>query len=222
MRRRFIPTLLLLGLLSTGAFAAQTTLNEAVADIAHRWSQATYQTPEGQKEAAFASLAASAGRVSQSFPGRAEPLVWQTITLSSYAQAEGGLGALSTLKQARDLLLSAEKIDPIALDGSVYDSLGILYEKVPGWPISFGDKEKAKVYLDKALDIAPGSMDANYFYAEMLVDQGRYASANEYLKRALAAAPRRDREDADAGRRKEILQLQSVIRQKSGAPRSQG
>jgi len=39
------------------------------------------------------------------------------------------------------------------LNGSVYNSLGSLYAKVPGWPLGFGDKKKAQAYFEKALAI---------------------------------------------------------------------
>ena len=36
-------------------------------------------------------------------------------------------------------------------------SLGVLYYKVPGWPIGFGDKDKARDLLQKALAVNPVS-----------------------------------------------------------------
>ena len=53
-----------------------------------------------------------------------------------------------------DLLLAAEKINPAALNGSAYNSLGSLYAKVPGWPIGFGDKAKASVNYQKLVALA--------------------------------------------------------------------
>ena len=47
------------------------------------------------------------------------------------------------------------------LDGSAYNSLGVLYYKVPGWPVGFGDKAKARELLQKALAINPKGIDAN-------------------------------------------------------------
>jgi len=101
-------------------------------------------------------------------------------------------------------LLAAEKINPNALNGSIYTSLGSLYYKVPGWPIGFGDKKKAREYLEKALQLNPTGIDPNYFYADFLSGQGEYAKAVEYYKKALAAPARPGREDADAGRRQDV------------------
>lgn len=216
MYRKTIATVLLLAGLNSAAFASPANLDDAIVDVAHRWAKVSYQIPEAEREAAFRGVINEARQVVQAFPGKAEPLVWQAIVLSSAAKAQGGLGALSKVKEARDLLLAAEKINPQALDGSVYNSLGSLYAKVPGWPIGFGDKKKAREYLEKALAINPNGIDPNYFYADLLVDQGEYAKAAEHLKRALAAPPRLHREDADAGRRQDVQILLDSIRQKHG------
>jgi len=203
MLRKFLATLFLFASLNIAGQAAASTLEEAIADLGHHWATISYQTPGAEKEAAFATLIADAQRVSQSFPDRAEPLIWQAIVLASAAKAQGGLGALSKVKEAREDLLAAEKINPNALDGSIYNSLGSLYAKVPGWPLGFGDKQKARDYFEKALAINPNGIDPNYFYADLLADQGEYAKAVDHLQRALAAPARPGREDADAGRRHE-------------------
>ncbi len=211
-----IATLLLFASLNTAGLAAQPSLDDAIAEESHRWARVSYHLPEADREAAFRTLIANAQQVSLAFPGRAEPLIWQAIILSSAAKVQGGLGALSKVKEARDLLLSAERIDPVALNGSIYNSLGSLYAKVPGWPIGFGDKKKARAYFEKALAINPDGIDPHYFYADLLADQGDYAKAAEHLKRALAAPPRIGREDADAGRRQEVVQMLDALKKKHG------
>ena len=216
MFRKSIVTLILFVFVNASSYAAPSNLDDAVSDIGHRWAAVTYQTPDTEKQAAFNGLIANAKQVSESFPSRAEPLVWQAIVLASAAKAEGGLGALSKVKEARDDLLIAEKIDPNALNGSIYTSLGSLYAKVPGWPIGFGDKKKAREYFEKALAINPDGIDPNYFYADLLADQGEYAKAADHLKRALAAPPRIGREDADSGRRQEVENLLATIKKKHG------
>ena len=198
------------------AQAAQSGLDEAVAEVGHRWAKVSYHTPDSDKEAAFRSLVGEAEQVSQSFPDRAEPLVWRAIVLASAAKAEGGLGALSKAKEARDLLLAAEKLNPNAMTGSIYSTLGSLYAKVPGWPIGFGDKKKAKDYFEKALAINPNGIDVNYFYGDYLAGLGEYAKAAEHLQKALAAPARAGREDADNGRRQDVRSLLEEIKQKHG------
>ena len=142
--------------------------------------------------------------VSTNHANAPEAQIWEAISLSGYAKAKGGLGALKLAEKARDLLLTAEKTNPSALQGSAYTTLGSLYYKVPGWPLGFGDKKKAKAYLDKAIQVNPAGIDPNYFYADYLSEQGDYANAIDYYKKALTAPPRAGREDADTGRKQDI------------------
>jgi len=201
-------------LLCWGAVAmAADAVMDAVVELQHGWANAYYVVPEKQKENAFKELAAKAHTVSAANPDRVEPMVWEAIILSSYAKFSGGLSGLSKAKAARDLLEKAEKIQPDALNGSIYTSLGSLYYKVPGWPIGFGDKNKAREYLEKSVKLNPDGMDANYFYGDFLLEQGEYAKAQEYFQKALAAPPRPGREDADHGRRAEVQQALEKAKQ---------
>ena len=199
---RFKPLLAMLCLLSAPAWAAG--LDDDLAGLQHGWAQAYYQTPAAQQDAAFKPLIAQADVLLQRYPQRAEALVWHAIVLSSAAKFGGGLGALGQVKQARADLLAAEKLDPRALDGSIYSSLGSLYANVPGWPIGYGDKDKAEACLRKALEINPDGIDPNFFYAELLATRGDKTQARRYYQQALAAPARPGRDDADAGRRQEI------------------
>ena len=130
---------------------------------------------------------------------------------SSFAGAKGGLGALGLAKKARASLEAALEIDPDALEGSAYTSLGTLYHKVPGFPLGFGSDKKARRFLLQALEIDPNGIDPNYFYGEFLLDEKQFAEARKYLERALAASPRPGRPIADQGRRREIQVLLQKI-----------
>jgi tetratricopeptide (TPR) repeat protein len=197
----------------TPAWADQT-LDQAILGIQQQWAQVMYQTPEKAKGDAFTKLDGEAKAVAARYPGRAEPLIWEAISLSSHAGVEGGLTGLGMAKESRDLLLQAERIDPKALDGSVYTSLGALYAKVPGWPIGFGDKDKAEAYLKQALALNPNGMDPNYLYGDFLFAQGRYKESEQALEHALHAAPRPNRPLADKGRTREIETLLVQVRAK--------
>jgi tetratricopeptide (TPR) repeat protein len=205
--KRILKPLLATGLLCwVGLVCAADAVMDGVVELQHGWARAYYQTADKQKEAVFKDLAEKAHQLTVAHPARAEPMIWEAIILSSYAKAVGGLGALGKAKTSRELLLEAEKIQPNALDGSIYTSLGSLYYKVPRWPIGFGDKAKAQEYLNKAIKLNPEGIDTNYFYGDFMLEQGDKAKAREYLEKALAAPARQGREDADAGRRSEIQQ----------------
>jgi tetratricopeptide (TPR) repeat protein len=182
-------------------------VEEAVGELQHDWEVVRYQTPAKEREKAFEALAANAHQVSERFAGRSEPLVWEGIIVSSWAGEKGGLGALGLVKRAKALYEAAIQIDGNVLDGSAYNSLGVLYYKVPGWPVGFGDKAKAKELLQKALAINPKGIDANFFYGEYLLETKRPDEAVTYFERALQAPARAGRQIADAGRREETRAL---------------
>ena len=150
--------------------------------------------------------------MTQAHPGSSEPLGWEGIIVSSGAGEKGGFGALGLVKQAKVLYERAIQIDGKALDGSAYNSLGVLYYKVPGWPLGFGDKDKAKELLQKALALNPQGIDPNFFYAEYLVEIKRSEQAAVYLERALQAPARPGRQIADTGRREEVRALLAKIK----------
>jgi len=187
-------------------------VEDAVTALQHDWEVIRYQTPAAEREKRFETLAANAHKTSESFPGRAEPLVWEGIIVSSLAGEKGGLGALGLVKQAKALYERAIQIDGNTLEGSAYNSLGVLYYKVPGWPLGFGDKARAGQMLQKALALNPQGIDANYFYGEYLVETGHEADAVTYLQRAIDAPARPGRQIADAGRREEARQLLAKIK----------
>lgn len=188
-----------------------------LASIQQAWAHVNYETPAGDaRNEAFAALEKRAESFTHQNPARPEALIWEGIIESSYAGAKGGLGALSLCKEARGNLEAALKLDPNALNGSAYTSLGALYYKVPGFPVGFGDDEKAGKLLQKALQLNPNGIDSNYFYAEYLYEQGKYQEALQYLDKASKAPPRVGRETADKGRRGEIAALAAKVKAKQG------
>lgn len=202
--------------MAASAPADDPALDQAILQIQHEWAHINYELPEKQRSDAFEQLERRAEAVAKRYPGRAEPLVWEGITYSSHAGAKGGFGALGLAKEARRLLQAAENIDPNAMQGSIYTSLGTLYYKVPGWPIGFGDDDQAESLLKKALWVNPNGIDPNYFYADFLYGHHKYREAAQYLQRALNAPPRSQRPLADRGRQQEIRALMAKVREKTG------
>lgn len=209
---RLAATLLVAGL---GGLSAITALaagsDSSVAALQSRWAEIRYELPESQQAKALEELGKEAERQLAEHPDSAELLIWSGIVRSSQAGAEGGLGALGLVKQARGYLEAALAQDPLALNGSAYTSLGALYYQVPGWPIGFGDDDKAEWHLKRALTINPDGLDSLYFWGDYLHQQGRDAEARQALEKALQAPPRPGRELADAGRREEIHHLLSQL-----------
>jgi len=148
-------------------------------------------------------------------------LTWLVASMARVPLADASCQLLASVfspldwQEAKRLLEESLKLDEKALNGSAYTSLATLYAKVPGWPVGFGDKERAEEYFKKALAINPDGIDPNFFYGEYLADRGRTGAALTYLEKALKAPPRPGREVADSGRRQEIQALLAKVRKES-------
>ena len=206
--------ILALGLTSVLTFAAvQPTRADAVDDrvavLQRSWDHINYEVPQGTRLAEMARLNTQADAVVAASPGRAEPLIWSAIITASEAGLRGGLGLA---REARTLLERAEAINPRALNGAALTSLGSLYAQVPGAPIGFGNRTRARTYLQRALTIAPNDVDANYFMGDLLNREHDYAGAARSLERALAAPARPGRAAADRGRKAEARTLLAQVR----------
>ncbi|MEG3767145.1 tetratricopeptide repeat protein [Alteromonas sp. 14N.309.X.WAT.G.H12] len=185
----------------------------ALLQLQQRWAQINYGVED--KETAFKTLLKQAKSAVLKDPNNPELLIWQGIIQSSTAGAIGGLSALKYAKAARKSFEQAIRIDENALAGSALTSLGVLYHKLPGWPISFGDDKKAAQLLTRALEVNPHGIDPNYFYAEFLFDKKDYADAAKFLHKAKIAPPRENRPLADEGRQSEIATLEQKIKEKT-------
>jgi len=205
---------MILLLLSISLFAS-AQMTDDVLEIQKQWAIANYQTPEKQKEDVFEALAKAATQVVLNNSKNPHALIWEGIVYSTYAGETGAFAAGKLAKHAKKSYEQAIKIDDSVLTGSAYTSLGVLYYKVPGWPLSFGSDKKAMKQLKKGLEFNPDGIDSNYFFAEFLYDEeGEYALAKEHLLKAQNAAVRPTRPLADKGRHEDIVLLMKKIEKK--------
>lgn len=181
-----------------------------VKNLQNDWAQAMYNSPDS-KEDKLEKLADRARVTVANAPSDAEAYIWDGIILASYAGAKGGLGALGLVKESKEALEKALELDPKAMQGSAYTSLGSLYYQVPSWPLGFGDDDKAEKLLKSGLEINPDGIDPNYFMADFMYRKGRYNEAQKYLDKAMKAPARPSRELADKGRKQELAELQEKI-----------
>ena len=195
----------LMMLFSSQLWAASA--DEMMSALQQDWAHIKYEVDEKDREKGFESLVKRAEEALKVHPKSANLMIWNAIILTTYAGEKGALGALSLVKQAKSLLERSLEIDDKALDGSAYTSLASLYYQVPGWPIGFGDEDKARSYFKKALQLNPNGIDSNFFYGGFLIQQKQKQEAKKVLQQALKAAPRAGREVADKGRKAEIHRL---------------
>jgi tetratricopeptide (TPR) repeat protein len=189
-----------------------TEMMTQIAVLQTEWAKIKYQIKEEDVQIAhLRKLEDQASVLSKTYRDYAEPKIWEGIILSTDAGISGGFGALNKVKEAKKLFESSLEQDPTALNASAYTSLGSLFYQVPGWPIGFGDNDKAEEYLKLALKFSPNEIDSNFFYADFLFTQKKYGVAKTYFEKALQAAPRPNREIADHGRRAEIKEKLALL-----------
>jgi tetratricopeptide (TPR) repeat protein len=201
--------------ISTGAAAQVSPMDQDIAMLQTQWAKIKYQMSDKDRQLeAIHALETQAEGITAKYPSNPEPKIWEGIILSTDAGIVKGLSALDKVEKAKELFETSLTMNPNALNGSAHTSLGSLYYQVPGWPVAFGDDEKAEEHLKQALQLNPSGIDANYFYGDFLLQDDRLEEAKGYLNRALQAPDRPGRELADAGRRQEIKAALAQIDQK--------
>ncbi len=193
-------------------FPAQAEINDEIAQLQRQWAQIKYTLDKKEHEAALAQLATKAAAIRETQPTNADAYLWEGIILSTYAGAIGSLRALSAVKQSRSALELSIEIDPRASNGAAHTYLGTLYYLVPEWPIAFGDFDIAREYLDKAIELNPDDIDANYFNADFLRKQKKYGQAEAAFNKAILAPSRPGRDLADEGRRNDAKEGLEKVR----------
>lgn len=186
--------------------AEEPKMNAALLQLALNWEHIKFEvTDKDLQEKQMAVLADHAGAIVQQYPDRPEAAIWQAILISEQASMASENGspfkALGFAKHAREILEPIAKQYPAVLDAGAPTSLGVLYYRVPGFPIGFGDKTKARELLEEAVKYAPSGLDANYFYGDFLYNQHEYPAAEQVFKHALSLPPHPDRPIWDKSRR---------------------
>jgi tetratricopeptide (TPR) repeat protein len=209
----------LLALLVAGPCAlpgqAADALSPDVRRLQTKWEAIKFGVPEGDEQTSqMNALGEDADAVAAHFPAMPEALIWDGIITSERASMASTFSALGLAKRARDILEQAYKMDPARLDAGATTSLGVLYYRVPGFPIGFGDKAKARQLLEQAVKLAPNGLDAWYFYGDFLYTQDEFSKAAEVFQHALKIPQHPDRPVWDKNRRLVIEELLAKIASK--------
>ena len=197
---------LMLGLVAPSF--AQSADPEAL-KLAIQWEKIKYLVDDPvTQRAQMDKLGEEADALAEKFPDNHEVVLWDAIILSeraSMANEAGGvsgpINALRYATHARDVLEKMVKVDPKAFEAAAPTSLGVLYYRVPAFPLGFGDKKKARQLLEEAIKDAPNGLDAHYFYGDFLYEQGEYAKSAEVLAKALTLPHHPERPLWDKNRR---------------------
>jgi len=209
--------MLLLVALSVCAKAGEDpSLKSELLRLSHDWEHVKLQVSDrDDQEKQMASLAQRAGQIAKQYENIPDPIVWVGIITSEQASIANDNGspikALQFAKRARNILEEVEKTNPETMDAGAPTILGVLYDRVPGFPIGFGDKARARHYLEEAIRSAPNGLDANFFYGDFLYKHGEQSEAAKVLERALTLPELSSRPIWDRSLRAAIRQTLSEI-----------
>lgn len=214
---RWVVIAFALAILSLNEAAAESDAQQAVQSLKEQWAEVFYLMPADQQGPKLDQFLTRAKALVERYPKAAEPLLMEALVLCSQAGSQGGLAALSRVREARDVLTRAISLDPLAMEGSAFVMLGNLYYRLPGWPLSFGDDHLARQYLETALRHFPNELDTNYFYGDFLLDQGQFEQALIYLEKAEKAPVRADSRLSDLKLKQELKPALKDAREKNTA-----
>jgi tetratricopeptide (TPR) repeat protein len=213
------PFFLLIALfvLGGGALPSQAAdaLPPEVRRLQTKWESIKFDVSEGDEQTRkMNALGEEADAVAKNLSSVPEALIWDGIITSERASMASTFYALGFAKRARDILEQAHNLDPAKLGAGASTSLGVLYYRVPGFPIGFGDKAKARQLLEQAVKLAPNGLDAWYFYGDFLYTQNELPKATEAFQHALKIPQHPDRPLWDKNRRLVIEELLAKIESK--------
>lgn len=131
---------------------------KAVAQLGYKWALELYARDEASVDAIY-------------FSG---------LNLLLYSQSKGVLDTLFSLQKVKQLIEKAYAKDPRFLYSSPGIGLGALYLFAPGFPVAFGDLDKAEQYLLEAAKHEPKQTTA------LVILGGVYAKKGDARKAAEA------------------------------------
>jgi len=137
---------------------------------------------------------AEAEKAIQADPNNHLGYYWKSANIGRWGQVKGILNSLFKAKPMRDLLQQALAVEPQHADS--YYVLGQLYEQVPGFPVSFGDKDFAVSLGRKSIDLHDQQVRAGI---EEEINHDFYTEMAKHLWERNYTAARRAREQ---GRKK--------------------
>jgi len=165
--------------------------------IESEWATIYYTKDNSEQSASYPKLLTKLNNTSKQYPNSYELKIWQAIIIATNAAYESPFTALESIKKSKKILESSIAIDPDALQGAAFVTLGTLYYLTPGWPISFGNEDKAEQLLKTGLKLNPNSIDSNYFYADYLLSRDKQEEANKYFRIATNIPSRPSQQLAD-------------------------
>jgi tetratricopeptide (TPR) repeat protein len=107
---------------------------------------------------------------------------WYGINLGMWGQSRG---ILSSLRALRPLCEAMERVldwNEAFFFGGPHRALGRIYHKVPGWPVSIGNRNKAVAHMERSVELGPRFFLNRIYLAELYLDLKRRRRARGQLE----------------------------------------
>lgn len=140
---------------------------------------ADWATNKAQR-AAIAKKGIAACQQSLLFTNSAAGHYYLAMNMGQQARSET-LGALKLVRQMEREFLAAAALDPHADFAGPARGLGLLYRDAPGWPMSIGNRSRARNFLESAVVLAPAYPENILNLAESYLKWGDTAGAKKEL-----------------------------------------
>ena len=178
---------------ATFAYRAEMAFNQAEAQYrsqmdnpttAWEYARACYDwadwaTNKAQR-AAIARKGIAACQQSLLFTNSAAAHYYMAMNKGQLARSET-LGALKLVREMEHEFLAAADLDPGADFAGPSRGLGLLYRDAPGWPMSIGNRSRARDFLENAVTLAPDYPENILNLAESYLKWGDKAGARKEL-----------------------------------------
>jgi hypothetical protein len=160
----------------------QSQMDDPVADwefarACYDW--ADWATNKAQR-AAIAREGIAACHQSLLFTNSAAGHYYMAMNMGQLARSET-LGALKLVRQMESEFLIAAGLDSGADFAGSERGLGLLYRDAPGWPMSIGNRARARNYLENAVTLASNYPENVLNLAESQLKWGEKAEARKEL-----------------------------------------
>ncbi len=115
------------------------------------------------------------------FPNNPDGWIRKSIFLGTYAITVGVLNVLYLAKDIKNAALKAYQLNKRYYYAMPCQILGRIYFKLPPFPVSYGDPDKAAKYLYEAFKFAPNFAHIYMYLAELEASRGNIKLAEEFL-----------------------------------------
>ncbi len=106
---------------------------------------------------------------------------WLAVSYGSYGTAKGVMASLDLVPHVKKELKILLAKKPAFEYGGPHRVMGRLYHKLPGF--KGGDNTKAIEHYRKAIELGPQNIMNHRFLAEVLIDEGQKAEAEQLLRK---------------------------------------